>query len=711
MNLSKLKTHHLILILTVLSSCGKNAISQSPSKSNDKAQTESDEELRIIGGTNSPVQPFFGSLRIGHDRSQTFCGGTFIRKDVIVTAAHCIAGMISSNLHVTIGESRHYANVLTKKRARINRVIVHPEFDSGSLKNDIALVVVDPQDLKHIKQVTPMSINRDPSLPESLLGSLTFSSSRRPHIIAYGFGNTTNFGFAPPLVLQQARLDTIPLSQCKIAPNLSDLNDSQLCAGFFERGAVDTCQGDSGGPLVATLKNGSSVLVGLTSFGLSCALPRNPGIYTRISYFAPWIDETLARLNQAPTSTPDLNPIKSEDVAQLAGELCFDRSNAFVFSQNYFDLNYAFLGIAPDYKRGRVSKINSPTGDIQSPTCSRSVDSVGKTALRIGYPKQSSEGLYEADLKLGDEHFKIESMPASVSYEVNCSSQYANNPVSIVVLAQDDQSILSFNGRIYLGEHIKESSATETIGPVLSHCSLPGSSLPGEKSADIELRHFKSPDGGLSISQIYASVKIIDGDRRENQFLMKLRLATAEDYGPKPVTIHIAKEVSNKGRGIIKITNSGDLPLVSWELQCSDPFALNLSYRKTAKGDYTALDRRRSSALIAEDYYLMGLWALETMPNWQTVKFPSGPGAVSPRPGANGRIDPKSSLEMMFTVTESSKAQNIVCYVNYESPAPLDNLSGYHTAQKVMEQLKSHRRTKTSALQQAKTLLNTPRGE
>jgi len=49
-------------------------------------------------------------------------------------------------------------------------------------------------------------------------------------------------------------------------------------------------QGDSGGPLVAMAKgNLTWYLIGVTSFGLSCADSEFPGVYTRVSVFQRWI--------------------------------------------------------------------------------------------------------------------------------------------------------------------------------------------------------------------------------------------------------------------------------------------------------------------------------------------------------------------------------------------------------------------------------------
>ncbi|CAB4060531.1 TMPRSS13 [Lepeophtheirus salmonis] len=80
-------------------------------------------------------------------------------------------------------------------------------------------------------------------------------------------------------------------------------------------GGKDACQGDSGGPLFITLGTSEDTkrafLIGIVSRGSGCGSHGNPGIYTRVNAFLPWIRERMLILNNATEQeflTPPLKP-------------------------------------------------------------------------------------------------------------------------------------------------------------------------------------------------------------------------------------------------------------------------------------------------------------------------------------------------------------------------------------------------------------------
>lgn len=69
----------------------------------------------------------------------------------------------------------------------------------------------------------------------------------------------------------------------------------QICAGNNQY-SKDSCQGDSGGPLMYEA-NGQWVVSGVVSYGDECAKLYRPGVYTRVSYYVPWIRSIVSALS------------------------------------------------------------------------------------------------------------------------------------------------------------------------------------------------------------------------------------------------------------------------------------------------------------------------------------------------------------------------------------------------------------------------------
>lgn len=76
--------------------------------------------------------------------------------------------------------------------------------------------------------------------------------------------------------LRSVRLPIIDHAHCNKLYG-GAITDRMICAGIVPDGGKDACQGDSGGPMVY-----NNELVGVTSWGIGCARPNFPGIYTNV---------------------------------------------------------------------------------------------------------------------------------------------------------------------------------------------------------------------------------------------------------------------------------------------------------------------------------------------------------------------------------------------------------------------------------------------
>lgn len=96
-------------------------------------------------------------------------------------------------------------------------------------------------------------------------------------------------GRAYSRTLQQAAIPLIPKRICEERYH-TKFTGRMLCAGSLHaQKQVDSCQGDSGGPLMCERPGNIWVVYGVTSWGYGCGVKDSPGVYTKVSFFIPWI--------------------------------------------------------------------------------------------------------------------------------------------------------------------------------------------------------------------------------------------------------------------------------------------------------------------------------------------------------------------------------------------------------------------------------------
>ena len=246
---------------------------------------------RIIGG--SPIEitsaPWQVLLRIN---GTTQCGGAVIADTWLLTAAHCVSGVGAGQIEAYIGVTDQ--NRLSRDRlAPVSQVIVHPNWNSSTYSNDLALIgLAAPLAFSPSVQQVALPLVQDANAWPASGEQATIS----------GWGSTTPSG-ASSALLRAATVQILSApSEAKCGEyGASYVPGNHVCAGM-PQGGVDACQGDSGGPLTVAY-NGTPVLAGIVSSGSGCADPKFPGLYSRVTSFLPWLRQYVA-LPQSPPGAP-----------------------------------------------------------------------------------------------------------------------------------------------------------------------------------------------------------------------------------------------------------------------------------------------------------------------------------------------------------------------------------------------------------------------
>lgn len=95
-----------------------------------------------------------------------------------------------------------------------------------------------------------------------------------------GWGTTSYGGVASSNLLEVA-VPILSTSACRLYSSVSaKITNNMFCT--YANGK-DACQGDSGGPLNwIDPDTGRVFLIGITSWGIGCAKPDTPGVYTKV---------------------------------------------------------------------------------------------------------------------------------------------------------------------------------------------------------------------------------------------------------------------------------------------------------------------------------------------------------------------------------------------------------------------------------------------
>jgi trypsin len=235
----------------------------------DMDEEVAEAEQEIVGGTpvlSDTKYPWMASLRKYGSHS---CGAAIYNARTLITAAHCVGGS-PGNYSIRVGSLTH---ALGGWVYNIANVKPHPSYNPSTDDNDIA-VIITSQPIMFNTTVKPIGLAPAGSDPAG--GTMS---------TAIGWGVTSVQGLLSPSLLE-VDVPIVARSTCQSAYGPGWVSTNMICAAAPGK---DACQGDSGGPLMIKGPDGVYQLHGLTSWGVGCAFPNYPGVYTRVSNYIAWI--------------------------------------------------------------------------------------------------------------------------------------------------------------------------------------------------------------------------------------------------------------------------------------------------------------------------------------------------------------------------------------------------------------------------------------
>jgi trypsin len=216
----------------------------------ESRQSRAGQADRIVGGSETPTGAYPWVCSLQTSSGWHYCGGSLIASDVVLTAAHCqvVPGDVAVCGRSDLGNPR--AGVERSVRLVRN----HPAWLSTASGFDVALLLLTAS-----TGLEPITMGQDGPGPA----------------LALGWGTTSEGGST----VKRLRAGQVEVESC--APYGASIDATMFCAGAP---GVDSCQGDSGGPLLQ-----GEAVVGITSWGIGCARPGLPGVYTSVASVSEWI--------------------------------------------------------------------------------------------------------------------------------------------------------------------------------------------------------------------------------------------------------------------------------------------------------------------------------------------------------------------------------------------------------------------------------------
>ncbi|CAH1956057.1 unnamed protein product [Acanthoscelides obtectus] len=183
------------------------------------------------------------------------------------------SGSMFTCIRIEVNQITVFANstlINSGVMASVNKTISHEIFKYPLEDYDIALIQLsEPLECVNCK---PIELD-------------TIGAKLNDNATITGWGKIREIDIEAHDILQEAKVRVLNQTSCAewYLERYKYVTERMFCAGYPE-GGIDACGGDSGGPIVVGGK-----LTGVTAWGLGCAEPNLPGVYSKVSAYLDWI--------------------------------------------------------------------------------------------------------------------------------------------------------------------------------------------------------------------------------------------------------------------------------------------------------------------------------------------------------------------------------------------------------------------------------------
>lgn len=243
---------------------------------------------KIVGGVDAQKGAFPWQVMFWDVGRKSFCGGALLNERWVATAAHCFTpNAFSPNpppndaILVRLGKYDQKENEQQEVVTKIQDVIKHPEYNSETFDNDLALVRITDH-ISFTDYIKPVCLGKNkPTIEDYFFNS---KSLKMGHVT--GWGQLKENG-PQPRYLQELRMPLVEDNRCKESTSFR-VTRNMFCAGYAQEVIGDACKGDSGGPFVGQSAE-KWYLLGIVSWGEGCGRTGKYGFYTKVSNYIDWI--------------------------------------------------------------------------------------------------------------------------------------------------------------------------------------------------------------------------------------------------------------------------------------------------------------------------------------------------------------------------------------------------------------------------------------